>query len=226
MRPVLESAYRALLDRFAIDGAVLEVGPPADMDGSLLQILVDRGHDGELVAIDRNPRTRAGTFRIECGDASDMRTFDDGAFGAVISHAVLEHDPAFWLTLQEMRRVLAPGGLLVLGVPGLRRQPRAVARLFDGLAARRPASPQTPSGQTAAIAAHPLVGWVRTVRRSRLLVSTTTYRHHEAPGVGDYWRFTDRAVREVLLGGLEVEHLEPVGDPVMWVGVGRAPRSS
>ena len=32
--------------------------------------------------------------------------------------ATLEHDKRFWLSVKEMQRVLRPGGLLVIGVPG------------------------------------------------------------------------------------------------------------
>lgn len=39
-------------------------------------------------------------------------------FDAVISGQTLEHDPAFWLTMGNMARVLRPGGILILIVPG------------------------------------------------------------------------------------------------------------
>jgi SAM-dependent methyltransferase len=35
-----------------------------------------------------------------------------------LSNAVLEHDKYFWRSIDEMKRVLAPGGMLVVGAPG------------------------------------------------------------------------------------------------------------
>jgi SAM-dependent methyltransferase len=52
------------------------------------------------------------------GNANDMTVFEDGMFELVLSNATLEHDKYFWLSLAEMKRVLAPGGLLVIGTPG------------------------------------------------------------------------------------------------------------
>jgi SAM-dependent methyltransferase len=57
------------------------------------------------------------------GNANDMSAFDDEAFDLVVSNATLEHDKRFWLSLGEMRRVLAPGGLLIIGAPGYVRNP-------------------------------------------------------------------------------------------------------
>ena len=44
-------------------------------------------------------------------------------FDLVMSNATLEHDKHFWLSLAEMRRVLAPGGLLIIGTPGYKKNP-------------------------------------------------------------------------------------------------------
>jgi SAM-dependent methyltransferase len=57
------------------------------------------------------------------GNANDMGMFDDESFDLVISNATLEHDKHFWLSVGEMRRVLAPGGLLIIGTPGYIENP-------------------------------------------------------------------------------------------------------
>ena len=57
------------------------------------------------------------------GNANDMGQFESESFDLVMSNATLEHDKFFWLSLAEMRRVLAPGGLLVIGTPGYRKNP-------------------------------------------------------------------------------------------------------
>ncbi|MDQ3537874.1 MAG: methyltransferase domain-containing protein [Actinomycetota bacterium] len=57
-------------------------------------------------------------IRPVVGNANHMDMFDDGAFDLVLSNAVLEHDKHFWLSLAEMKRVIRPGGLLIISVPG------------------------------------------------------------------------------------------------------------
>jgi SAM-dependent methyltransferase len=51
------------------------------------------------------------------GNANDM-PFEDASFDLVMSVSTLEHDRRFWLSVAEMQRVLRPGGLLVIAVPG------------------------------------------------------------------------------------------------------------
>jgi SAM-dependent methyltransferase len=66
--------------------------------------------------------SRAGITAV-AGNANDMHAFEDETFDLVMSNATLEHDKHFWLSLAEMRRVLAPGGLLIIGTPGYTRTP-------------------------------------------------------------------------------------------------------
>ena len=58
------------------------------------------------------------------GNANDMRgVFKDDTFDLIVSSATLEHDKRFWLTVGEMKRVLKPGGLLIISVPGYVKDP-------------------------------------------------------------------------------------------------------
>jgi len=66
--------------------------------------LVELPSDGEVTAVK--------------GNANDMREFKRDWFDLVVCCSTLEHDKRFWLSCAEMRRVLRPGGLLVVGVPG------------------------------------------------------------------------------------------------------------
>jgi SAM-dependent methyltransferase len=66
--------------------------------------LVELPSDGEVTAVK--------------GDANDMSVFKDDSFDLVVCCSTLEHDKRFWLSVAEMKRVLRPGGLLVIGVPG------------------------------------------------------------------------------------------------------------
>lgn len=56
------------------------------------------------------------------GNANEMTMLEDGSFDLVVCNAMLEHDPFFWRSLSEMKRVLRAGGLLVIGVPGFVRE--------------------------------------------------------------------------------------------------------
>jgi SAM-dependent methyltransferase len=127
--------------------------------------------------------------------------FDDGAFDLVLSNATLEHDPYFWKSTSEMRRILAPGGILMLGVPGF-TQRRAEA-LIHRAAARVP--------------------WI--VRHLNPLASATlTFKvHYEEGRFGDYYRFSRMAVEEVLFAGMEILSLESVMSPPRFVGAARKP---
>jgi SAM-dependent methyltransferase len=44
-------------------------------------------------------------------------TYESGRMDVVLCCMMLEHDPEFWLTLSEVRRVLKPGGAFLLAVP-------------------------------------------------------------------------------------------------------------
>lgn len=72
--------------------------------------LVDMPSDGEITAV--------------TGNANDMRdVFEDDSFDLVVCSATLEHDKRFWLSVGEMKRVLKPGGLLIISVPGYVHDP-------------------------------------------------------------------------------------------------------
>jgi SAM-dependent methyltransferase len=72
--------------------------------------LVDMPSDVEITAV--------------TGNANDMRdVFKDDMFDLVVCSATLEHDKRFWLSVGEMKRVLRPGGLLIISVPGYVKDP-------------------------------------------------------------------------------------------------------
>ena len=52
------------------------------------------------------------------GNANHMDVFEKDSFDLVVCCSTLEHDKRFWLSVAEMKRVLRPSGLLVIGVPG------------------------------------------------------------------------------------------------------------
>jgi SAM-dependent methyltransferase len=66
----------------------------------------------------------ADGIKAVTGNASNM-PFKSKQFDLVLSNATLEHDKHFWLSLREMKRVLRPGGLLIIGVPGYVEDPES-----------------------------------------------------------------------------------------------------
>lgn len=79
--------------------------------------------EAERYCLNLEPKASVDGITAVRGNANDMGMFADGMFDVVLSNAMLEHDKYFWLSLAEMRRVLAPGGLLVIGTPGYVRDP-------------------------------------------------------------------------------------------------------
>ena len=114
--------------------------------------------------------------------ADGLAAFADASFDAVLCNSVLEHDPHFWRTCNGMLRVARSGALIAIGVPGYADlPPPRLLRL-----ARRAAR----SGFAASLLERIAPG-----RQA----ATPTLGVHNYPG--DYYRFSEQAMREVLLAG-------------------------
>jgi SAM-dependent methyltransferase len=151
----------------------LEVGGRIAENYSLLRYPEVAGAERWCLNLDEDV-SRDGITHV-VGSANDMHMFEDGSFDLVVSNAMLEHDRRFWLSVAEMRRITASGGLLVIGVPGLIKQDSDRANI------------------------------------------THTFRVHYQ---FDYYRFTRRAVREVLLEGMDDVRIRAILDPPRIVGHG------
>jgi SAM-dependent methyltransferase len=111
----------ALVARYRGDGRVLEVGTHP---GYFSWCLVRAGIDA--VGVDLDP-SRAARFDadhrpsvVQCDIERERLPFDDGAFRVAMLCEVFEHlrvDPLH--ALDEIRRVLEPGGVLILETPNL-----------------------------------------------------------------------------------------------------------
>jgi SAM-dependent methyltransferase len=77
----------------------------------------------ERYCLNLRPQASARGITAVEGNANDMSVFEDEHFDLVLSNATLEHDKHFWLSVAEMHRVLAPGGLLIIGAPGYVKEP-------------------------------------------------------------------------------------------------------
>ena len=111
--------YAVLVRRYAPEGAqrVLEVGCGlGDLAGLLSEHFSCVGIDqlDESVAESRRRAPHADIRRMS---AEDLSPFDDGSFDAVVSLHVIEHltDPAH--VINEVFRLLTPGGLWMFATP-------------------------------------------------------------------------------------------------------------
>jgi len=48
-----------------------------------------------------------------------VEKFGENSFDAVMCTETLEHDNKFWITVEQMRKVVKPGGWLLITVPGI-----------------------------------------------------------------------------------------------------------
>ena len=119
--PEIQRRMRRIVRRSGIrPQRVLEVGGYVD-EKSLLRFPQVRRAERWCINLVEQP---SGTgIKHVVGSSNDMHMFKDSSFDLVMSCAVHEHDQKFWLSIQEMHRVLRPGGLLVICVPGFDKRP-------------------------------------------------------------------------------------------------------
>lgn len=86
----------------------LEIGS-YDVNGSVREFFSNAAYIG----VDRE--IGPGVDQVMFG--ADL-AFEDASFEVVVSTSQLEHDPTFWLTLAEIKRVLRPGGYFILCTVG------------------------------------------------------------------------------------------------------------
>jgi SAM-dependent methyltransferase len=175
-------------------GAVLEIGamPAADT----LLCLPALAAAVEKLGINLDGPHHYADFQIQRGDAHHL-DLPSARFDTILCNSVLEHDPTFWRTLAELRRVARPGALIVLGVPAYGPAPRRRALRY--------------------LRALPVVG----ARIEATLASTPTLLPHNFPA--DYYRFSAAAMREVLLAGLEAIEVAELLQPPRVIGAGVVP---
>ncbi len=122
MHSRLNDIYQQLAKKYEMQGPFLEVGvgikEAAILSGSYFQGKPERFatnlSDKEII----DEQDDAKIEFIRCNSNNMKDNFADGQFKTVLSNAVIEHDKYFWRSLDEMKRVLAPGGILAVGAPG------------------------------------------------------------------------------------------------------------
>jgi SAM-dependent methyltransferase len=211
MHPTVYRTFVGLFEAHRVLGnEILEIGAGSDPSQSLLSWFAQHHQGVHCVGIDlavRKPPLLDLPYELREMNANDLSPFGTGTVDAVICNATLEHDKAFWATLAEVRRVLRRGGLFFVGVPGypktrMRVQQYALRPLAGGRLSRVPG----------------LTGLAERLRLSSLAVSPTLW-YHATPR--DYYRFSEDAVAEVFLEGMDCLEMTTVLRPVRIVAVGR-----
>src|SRR5258706_9908459 len=195
MHEAVFQAFDRICSQEKVSGDVLEIGARPSVD-TLLCLPALRG-SARRVGIDLDGPHHENGIDIVAGDANQMSMFGDGAFDAVLCNSVLEHDRFFWRSLAEIRRVLKPGGLFVVGVPG-----------YGAMGAM-------PFGR--------LIGLLRLVPGLAGIavasgVSSATLGLPQFPG--DYYRFSRQAVAEIFLANFDGVIVGTVLDPPRFIGTG------
>jgi len=196
--PEVYQAFERILGGAGLSRSVLEVGAVPGT-GNLLAMGCLKAIP-EKIGLNLQEPVQGEGWEILQGDAHAM-TFKDNHFEAVFCNSTLEHDPAFWKTLSEMRRVAAPGGLLVIGVPG-----------FSGMGLDSIFLKKSWMKKAIRI-------WSRWTGIESFDAGTLTLGEHLFPG--DYYRFTEQAMREVLLAGLKDIQIQKIMNPPRLIGWGR-----
>ena len=116
LRAKIVGEYATLFQTHGLGGPVLEIAG-GGREGAIAQAPFLQGLERHVVVAGEGGE--AGGVHFHKGNPNDLAPlFDDGCFSAVIWDRALERDPRFWLTVAEIRRVLAPGGALVLCTRG------------------------------------------------------------------------------------------------------------
>ena len=105
--------------------SILEVGA-YDVNGSLKYFKLQ---DCEWVGVDLEPG-KGVDIVIE---RANRLPFEDNYFDLVVATSIFEHDPTFWLTFNEMLRVVKPSGFIYICAPSngwVHRYPMDVYRFY------------------------------------------------------------------------------------------------
>ena len=112
MTPFLHGMARAVAETFDLPEPILEVGSFQVAGQEHIAELRGLFPGKEYLGVDMRPGP--GVDLVQ--DVEDM-ALPDGSVGTVLALSTLEHVPHFWKGLDEIRRVLRPGGALLLACP-------------------------------------------------------------------------------------------------------------
>ena len=181
-----------------VSGRVLEIG--ATPDDSTLLCMRSLENATEKIGVNIDGPYTYRDFEILAGNANELTEFADGSFDLVLCNAMLEHDKWFYKTIAEIKRVTRSGGTIVIGVPSYRRV--APLETIQSIMGRLPLLKQ----------------WSAATRFDAPFTATLTFKVHDWPG--DYYRFSEQAVREVFFEGCRDVEICSVMSPPRLIGSG------
>jgi len=199
MSPEVHRLFRQILAEHAFSGPVMEIGAVDNADCLLHLSAFD--HSIEKIAVNLIAQNSTGPIHFISQNANDLSCFKDHYFDAVVCNSVLEHDPLFWKTLAEIRRVTVKNGVVVIGVPG-----------YAGMGLHQLFKKRNLLQKAMQILA-------RVYDKEVLSASTLTLGEHFFPG--DYYRFSEQAVREVFFAGFTDVKVYKTLNPPRFIGVGK-----
>jgi SAM-dependent methyltransferase len=201
MTPKVYEIFEEVCSQYVSQGPVLEVGAVPGSDSLLAMNCLKTV--SSKIGINITVTSIVSDHEIIQGNANDMNMFDDGYFSTVLCNATLEHDPYFWLTITEIHRVTASGGLIVIGVPG-----------FFGMGVNAFAPRRSFLGG--------LLRFYASISKSDvLLAGSVTLGEHFYPN--DYYRFTEQAIKDIFLTKLNNVSIKKVLNPPRFIGWGTKP---
>jgi len=196
MHPRIFHEFERICSERHTGDSVLEIGAVPSDDSLLCMESLKNARLKVGINID-GPYTYKD-FEIFEMNANDMSYFNNEMFDTVVSNAVLEHDRFFWKTISEMKRVIRPGGLIVIAVPGYRKL--QIEKIFSRL-------------ERVSVFRRFLLNPLGLV-----FSSTLTFQVHNHPG--DFYRFSPQAVREVFFEGMRDVDIYSVMIPPRIIGAG------
>ena len=201
MHPYIFNTFEKILSGKEISGPVLEIGA-VPRENTLLNLPVLLNITEKVGINLEGPFTYKDLTFHQC-NANNMDIFPDDYFGVVLCNAMLEHDRYFWKTVKEIKRVIIPGGIVVIGTPGFSASKfhQAISRLDRFL-------------------------WYRKLKSSKtfgfLLASTRTLEVH-GEAYGDFYRFSAATYRHVFFPDFERVEIIEVMNPPRIIGIGYKP---
>jgi SAM-dependent methyltransferase len=123
MHPKVFKQFEKIIKENFRGKTVLEVGAVPNSDSLLSSLHLNAAIK---VGINCQDVGKFQDFEVLPANANDMSLFESESFDLVMSNATLEHDPYFWKSLAEIKRVCRKGGLVIIGVPGYAGRPDSI----------------------------------------------------------------------------------------------------
>jgi SAM-dependent methyltransferase len=201
MNPRVFQEFEKICKRRGASGSVLEIGAiPSDESLLCMQALKNAK---EKIGVSLEGPYKFKDFEILKCNANNLICFNDNRFDTIVCNAMLEHDKFFWKTIAEINRILKPGGLVVIGVPGYKTYRWQILQRIIGKLTRM---------------ISPLNYLIKNYLNflDVFYSGTITFKVHHFPS--DYYRFSEQAVEEILLLGLDKIELNTIMTPPRIIG--------